>query len=223
MAADERPGERPGSGATGDLLEPAEGLLDRPAPRPVLEHTLLHHGRVWDLVADTVDLGASQVVREYLDHPGAVAVIALDEQDRVVLLRQYRHPVRAELWEPPAGLRDVPGEPPHLTAARELEEEADLRAGTWHLLADFYTTPGGCDERILVFLARDLTEVPEGERFRREDEEAEMVTVRVPLDEAVDAVLAGRAHSPTTVTGVLAAAAARDRGWSTLRPVDAVV
>lgn len=199
-----------------------DGLRDRPAPRPVLQHTLLHRGRVWDLVADTVDLGASQVVREYLDHPGAVAVIAMDEQDRVVLVRQYRHPVRAELWEPPAGLRDVDGEPAHLTAARELEEEADLRAGTWHLLTEFFSTPGGCDERITVYLARDLTEVPAAERFRREDEEAEMVVVRVPLDEAVEAVLAGRVHSPTTVVGVLAAAAARDRGWSTLRAVDAV-
>jgi ADP-ribose pyrophosphatase len=195
------------------------GPVAGPAPRPVLAHTDLHHGKIWDLVSETVDLGVSQVVREYIAHPGAVAVIALDAQDRVLLLQQYRHPVRAELWEPPAGLRDVDGEAPHLTAARELAEEADLRAGTWHLLAEFFTTPGGSDEQILVYLARDVQPVPEDERFVREDEEAGMVPLWVPLDEAVEAVLAGRLHSPSAVVGVLAAAAARDRGWTTLREV----
>lgn len=195
------------------------GPADRSAPRPVLEHTDLHHGRIWDLVSETVDLGESQVVREFVDHPGAVAVIALDEDDRVLLLRQYRHPVRAELWEPPAGLRDVDGEPPHVTAARELAEEADLRAGEWHLLAEFANSPGGSNERILVYLARDLSEVPEAERFAREDEEAGMVPLWLPLDDAVTAVLEGRLHSPSAAVGVLAAAASRDRGWSTLRPV----
>ncbi|MEN1973792.1 NUDIX hydrolase [Cellulomonas olei] len=195
------------------------GPADRPAPRPVLEHTDLHHGKIWDLVSETVDLGESQVVREFVDHPGAVAVIALDEDDRVLLLRQYRHPVRAELWEPPAGLRDVDGEPPHVTAARELAEEADLRAGSWHELTGFATSPGGSTERIVVYLARDLSQVPEAERFAREDEEAGMVPLWLPLDDAVTAVLEGRLHSPSAVVGVLAAAASRDRGWSTLRPV----
>lgn len=196
------------------------GPVDRSAPRPVLEHTDLHRGKIWDLVSETVDLGDSRVVREFVDHPGAVAVIALDDQGRVLLIQQYRHPVRMELWEPPAGLRDVDGEPPHVTAARELEEEADLRAGTWHLLAQFRNSPGGSNEEILVYLARDVSEVPEAERFTREDEEAGIVPRWVPLDEAVDAVLAGRITSPSAAVGVLAAAASRDRGWSTLRPVD---
>lgn len=195
------------------------GPVDRPAPRPVLEHTDLHHGKIWDLVSETVDLGESQVVREFVDHPGAVAVIALDDADRVLLIQQYRHPVRMELWEPPAGLRDVDGEAPHVTAARELEEEADLRAGTWHLLAQFRNSPGGSNEEILVYLARDVSEVPEAERFTREDEEAGIVPLWVPLDEAVDAVLAGRITSPSAAVGVLAAGASRDRGWATLRPV----
>jgi ADP-ribose pyrophosphatase len=196
------------------------GPVDRSAPRPVLEHTDLHHGKIWDLVSETVDLGGSQVVREFVDHPGAVAVIALDDAGRVLLIQQYRHPVRMELWEPPAGLRDVDGEPPHVTAARELEEEADLRAGTWHLLAQFRNSPGGSNEEILVYLARDVSEVPEAERFTREDEEAGIVPRWVPLDEAVDAVLAGRITSPSAAVGVLAAAASRDRGWATLRSVD---
>jgi 8-oxo-dGTP pyrophosphatase MutT (NUDIX family) len=196
-------------------------VTDRAAPRPVTEHTLLHEGRVWDLVGDVVDLGETQVLREYVDHPGAVAVIAVDDEDRVLLLRQYRHPVRHELWEPPAGLRDVEGEPPVATAARELAEEADLRAERWHALVDFYTTPGGSSEEILVFLARGLSSVPDDERFSRTDEEAGMVPVWVPLDDAVAAVLAGRLRSPSAVVGILAAAAARDRGWDELTPVDA--
>jgi 8-oxo-dGTP pyrophosphatase MutT (NUDIX family) len=196
----------------------ADAPSDSLAARPVTEHTLIHAGRIWDIVSDVVDLGPTQVLREYVDHPGAVAIIAVDELDRVLLVSQYRHPVRSELWEPPAGLLDVAGEPPVSAAARELAEEADLRADTWHVLVDFYTTPGGSSERIEIFLARGLHEVPEGERHVRTDEEADMVPVWVPLDDAVDAVLAGRLRSPTTVVGVLAAARARERGWDELRP-----
>ena len=191
---------------------------DQVAARPLSDHSLIHAGKIWDIVSDVVDLGPTQVLREYVDHPGAVAIIAVDDQDRVLLVSQYRHPVRSELWEPPSGLLDVAGEPAVVAAARELAEEADLRADTWHVLVDFYTTPGGSSERIEVFLARDLHEVPEEERHVRLDEEADMVPVWVPLDDAVDAVLAGRLHSPTAVVGVLAAARARERGWDALRP-----
>ncbi|AEE45815.1 NUDIX domain-containing protein [Cellulomonas fimi] len=194
-------------------------VADRHAPRPVVTHELIHAGKVWDLAGDVVDLGDSQVLREYVDHPGAVAVVALDDEDRVLLLAQYRHPVRHELWEPPAGLLDVEGEDPVVAAARELAEEADLVAGSWWRLVEFFTTPGGSSERIVVFLARDLSPVPDADRYARVDEEATMVPEWVPLDDAVDAALGGRLHSPTAVTGVLAAAAARARGWSTLERV----
>ena len=196
-----------------------EPLADRSAARPVLTHEVIHAGKIFDLVGDVVDLGETQVLREYVAHPGAVAVIALDDDDRVLLLSQYRHPVRSELWEPPAGLRDVPDEELVVAAARELAEEADLVAGAWWRLVDFFTTPGGSDERIRVFLARDLRPVADGDRHTRTDEEASMVPVWVPLDEAVAAALDGRLHSPTAVTGVLAAAAARASGWSSLVPV----
>ncbi|WP_436231927.1 NUDIX domain-containing protein [Cellulomonas cellasea] len=213
-----------GESHAGDVERVAatQGLTDLRAPRPVTEHTQIHAGKVWDVVGDVVDLGSSQVLREYVAHPGAVAVIALDEDDRVLLLSQYRHPVRTELWEPPAGLLDVAGEPLVDAAARELGEEADLRAGSWQVLVDYFSSPGGSDERIVIFLARDLSPVPDDERFAREDEEADMVPVWVPLDEAVEAVLGGRLHSPTAVLGILAASAARDRGWSTLRAADEV-
>ncbi|WP_426595420.1 NUDIX domain-containing protein [Cellulomonas sp. McL0617] len=198
---------------------PGARIEDLEAARPVLEHRRIHTGKVFDLDADVVDLGDTQVLREYVAHPGAVAVIALDDDDRVLLLSQYRHPVRSELWEPPAGLRDVPDELLVVAAARELAEEADLRAASWWRLVDFYTTPGGSNERIRVFLARDLSPVSDSERYLRTDEEAGMVPAWIPLDEAVDAALGGRLHSPTAVVGVLAAAAARARGWSTLEPV----
>ena len=194
---------------------------DEPASRPVTQRTLIHHGKVFDVVADRVDLGGqAPVVREYTTHPGAVAVIALDDEDRVLLLSQYRHPVRRELLEPPAGLLDVPGEPEVLAARRELAEEADLAAARWWRLTSFFTSAGASDEHITVFLARDLTPVPDGSRYERQDEEAGMVPVWVPLDEAVAGVLDGSLECPTTVVGVLAAAAARARAWATLTPVD---
>ncbi len=193
---------------------------DEPAARPVVEHRSIHHGKVFDVVADRVDLGGpAPVLREYTAHPGAVAVVVLDDEDRVLLLSQYRHPVRHVLWEPPAGLLDVAGEPEVEAARRELAEEADLVAGRWWRLASFFTSAGGSDEHITVFLARELTPVPDGSRFRREDEEAGMVPVWVPLDEAVAGALDGSLQSPTAVVGVLAAAAAKARGWSTLVPV----
>jgi ADP-ribose pyrophosphatase len=210
---------------TGAVTGPVTGaaaLSDELAPRPVLQTELLHSGMVFDLVADTVDLGdAGTVRREWIRHPGAVGVLALDDDERVLLVQQYRHPVQHLLWELPAGLLDVPGELPVLSAQRELAEEADLRAERWDVLVDWYNSPGGMDEAIRVFLARDVSPVPHDERFERFHEEAGMPTAWLPLDDARDAVLAGRMHNPTAVVGILAACAAREKGWTTLRPADA--
>ncbi|QOR72226.1 NUDIX hydrolase [Ruania alkalisoli] len=204
-----------------DDRRPARQVHDERVDLPTSSTEELHTGYVMDLVAESVSLGAGGTVRrEFVRHPGAVAVVALDDAERVALLRQYRHPVRAHLWEVPAGLLDVPGEPLQHAAARELTEEADLRAATWHTLVDFFTTPGGSDERIRIFLARDLSVVPEADRYQREAEEIGMELAWVPLADAVAAALAGRIHNPSTVTGVLAAQAARDGGWSALRPAD---
>lgn len=200
------------------------GPIDLAAPREAVHSELLHHGMIWDVVRDTVDLGdAGTVRREYVRHPGAVSVIALDDDDRVLLLRQYRHPVGQELWEPPAGLLDVPGESLQAAAARELAEEADLVAGRWWTLVDYASSPGGSDETLRVFLARDLSDVPEAQRHAREAEEHGMPVAWVPLEDAVEAVLGGRLHNPSAVIGVLAAAAARARRWTDLRPADAPV
>ncbi|WP_024288650.1 NUDIX hydrolase [Cellulomonas sp. KRMCY2] len=193
-------------------------VADAPATRQVLGTELLHDGMIWDVVRDTVDLGGSGTVRrEYVRHPGAVAVIALDDEDRVLLLRQYRHPVRQELWEPPAGLLDVPGEDLQVAAARELAEEADLVARSWWVLADYFTSPGGSDEALRIFLARDLSPVADHARHVREAEERDIVPRWVPLDEAVEAVLRGSLRNPSTVVGVLAAQVSRSRGWAGLQ------
>ncbi|MFJ5778251.1 NUDIX domain-containing protein [Streptomyces sp. NPDC093094] len=161
------------------------------------------------------------VRRDYQVHPGSVAVLALDEQDRVLVLRQYRHPVRHKLWEIPAGLLDVPGENPLHAAQRELYEEAHVKAESWRVLTDVYTTPGGCDEAVRVFLARDLSEA-EGERFTAEHEEIDLELDRVPLDELVRGVLAGELHNNCLVVGVLSLVAARQSGGvEQLRPAEA--
>ncbi len=205
------------------MPEPSvEPLADRLERRPVLESTVSFRGKVWDVRTDRVDLGEAGVVtRDWVEHTGAVAVLALDEDDRAVVIQQYRHPVGAFDWEIPAGLLDVDGEPAHLTAARELHEEADLVAASWATLVDHWASPGGSSEGLRIFLARDLTEVPEGDRHERHGEELGMPVRRVPLDDLVAGVLAGRLHSPTLVIAVLAAEALRARGWEGLRPADA--
>lgn len=199
-----------------------EEFGDLVRPRAVLASHLVHAGLVWDVVRDTVDLGAAGTVhREYVRHPGAVAVMAMDEQDRILFIRQYRHPVRSELWELPAGLLDVAGEPPLEAAQRELWEEADCRAARWDVLIDWFNSPGGMDEVLRLYLARDVTVVPEHDRHDRQGEELGMPIRWVGLDQARDAVLAGRIHNPGAVVGVLAAWAARAGGWASLRPADA--
>ncbi|WP_235558433.1 NUDIX domain-containing protein [Sphaerimonospora mesophila] len=180
-------------------------------------------GHVISVRTDTVAMpGGVTADRDYAVHPGSVAVLALDDADRVLLIRQYRHPVRRLLWELPAGLRDVPGEPLVDCAARELAEEAGYRARIWHTLVDLYTSPGMTDERIRVFLARDVEPIPEEENtFVRRHEETDMPAVWIPLAEAVDTALTGMIHNSPAVAGILAAYAASADGFKGLRPADA--
>lgn len=197
-------------------------VVDEPARLEVRSSEQAYDGLVWDVRRDEVLLGDGQTVtREVLVHTGAVGVVALDDLERVLLVRQYRHPVAAYLWEAPAGLLDSEGEDPLDTARRELAEEAHLRADEWHVLVDFYNSPGGSTEAFRCFLARRLRPVSEEERHEGSGEERDMPVAWVPLEEARDLVLAGRLHNPTTVTGVLAATVARDARWRTLRPADA--
>ncbi|MGO4102656.1 NUDIX domain-containing protein [Leifsonia sp. YAF41] len=198
---------------------PNQPLEDDLAPAPVVVSGVVFAGKIWDVRRDEFEYNGSPIVREYLDHPGAVAILALDTHDRVLLIKQYRHPVRAREWELPAGLLDEFGESPLDGAKRELAEETDVAADDWAVLSEFYTSPGGSDEVIRIYLARGLTELPDP--FERVHEEADMKIRWVSLDDCVDAVLERRIQNPSLVIGVLAAQAARSRGWASLGPADA--
>jgi 8-oxo-dGTP pyrophosphatase MutT (NUDIX family) len=178
-------------------------------------------GRVIGLRTDTIRMpDGTESDRDIVVHPGAVAIVALDEADRVVMVRQYRHPVGRLLDELPAGLLDVDGESALTGAKRELHEEASLEAEDWHVLLDLLTSPGMTNEAIRIFLARGLREVSIEDRFEPEHEEVTMTVHRVPLDDAVTAVLSGEITNAAAGAGILAAALARNGGWHALRPAD---
>lgn len=196
-------------------------FADAPDPQPVVERLDRFDGLRWRVRTDRVQLPRGEVVaRDYQVHPGAVGIIALDDDERILFVRQYRHPVGFLLWEPPAGLMDLAGESALATAQRELVEEAGVVAGQWNVLADWFNSPGGSTEAFRCFLARDLAPAPGG-KPPGEAEEADMPSRWVSLDDAVAAVLAGDLGNPTAVAGILAAAAARATGWQNLRPGDA--
>jgi 8-oxo-dGDP phosphatase len=190
---------------------------------PVVSSAELLRSRLITVRADQVRMPDNQIAeREVVIHPGAVAVLALDDTDRILMIRQYRHPVGRLLWELPAGLRDVAGEDPLVTAQRELVEEAGYRARDWRVLADYFSSPGFSTERLRVYLARDLEPVPEAERhFVPHDEEAFLLTSWLPLEAAVGKVFAGELHNGVTALGILAGYAARSDGFARLRPADA--
>jgi ADP-ribose pyrophosphatase len=193
---------------------PDELIVDEPLTVEIVESKVAFEGHVWDVREETFAYGDTTLTRDFVDHPGAVAVVALDDDDRMLLIQQYRHPIRHRDWEIPAGLLDVHGEAPLIAAQRELAEEADLVAGEWNVLAEFYPSPGGSNEAIRIYLARGLT--PTGTPFARDAEEADIVLRWVPLDEVVDGVLARRLQNHGLTVGSLAAHAARARGWASL-------
>jgi ADP-ribose pyrophosphatase len=185
----------------------------------VLGSEQVHQGKVVTLRRDRLSMpGDTTAWRDVVEHPGSVAVVALDDRDAVVVVRQYRHPIRRELDELPAGILDVEGEPALQTAQRELAEEAGLAAGSWHVLVDLLTSPGMSNEASRIYLARGLSEV---DRDVQEHEEAEMTSFRLPLGELVTGVMAGRYENSLLVAGVLAADHAARDGFAGLRGADA--
>jgi len=197
-------------------------LRDTPERWPVLSSAVQARGPIVTLRSDRVQMPDHEVAdRQVVEHPGAVAIVALDEAGRVLMIRQYRHPVAHRLWELPAGLRDVSGEPPQVTAERELLEETGYRAREWQILVDFYSSPGISTEWIRLFLARDLVAVPAAQRdFVPRHEETQLQLGWVGLDEALEAFLAGDLHNGVTAVGILSAYAARSSGFASLRRGD---
>ena len=180
----------------------------------------VHVGRVVALRVDEVRMpGGGVARREVVEHLGAVAIAAVDDDERITMIHQYRHPLRRRIWELPAGLLDQDGEAPVDSARRELVEEAGLTARQWETLVDVAASPGFTDEVVRVFLARGVSEV-ERQHPGHDDEEADLVVHRVPLAEAVRMALAGELVNGATVAGVLAAHAVLT-GAAKTRPVDA--
>lgn len=193
--------------------------------RPVAEHVfetmsseILYSGKIFALRKDQVRMpGGKVVAREVVEHFGAVAIVAMDDDGRIPMVYQYRHPFGRRLWELPAGLLDVHGEPAYLTAARELREEAGLAAETWQVLLDLNSTPGFSDESVRVYLATGLTDV---DRPTAHDEEADLRMQWFPLADTVQRVLRGDIVNALAVGGILAAHAVSE-GLAEPRPVDA--
>jgi 8-oxo-dGDP phosphatase len=213
------PGSSKGSGNTGPRDEPVDGagprLRDVDEQWPVVGESRYARGVFVTLRTDQVQMPDGQLAeRDVVEHPGAVAIVALDDDGWVLLIRQYRHPTGHLLWEIPAGIRDVADEDPLATAQRELLEEAGYRARDWRVLADIFSAPGITSERLQIFLARGLTAAPESERggYVPQHEEAHLLVRWVPLRQAVNLFLAGDLHNGVTAVGILSAYAAEQGG-----------
>jgi 8-oxo-dGTP pyrophosphatase MutT (NUDIX family) len=201
----------------------AESLTDEVSAVTVVSSEVVYEGIVWDIRRDVFEYGdavpVDTITREFVDHTGAVAILALDEQDRVLLIRQYRHAIGTREWEIPAGLLDIDGEPPITAARRELAEEADVEAREWNLLSDFYSTPGGSNEAIRIYLARGLSDAHTA--FERTAEESDIEKRWVLLDEVVAAVLGRTVGNSILSIAVLTAHVSRAGGWASLGADDA--
>ena len=188
-------------GPVADSLDPAE----------LLARETVHVGGKWRVDVETIEIAGQRVTRDILIHPGAVAVLVLNERDEVLLIRQYRQALGMFLFETPAGLLDIPNENPLAAAQRELAEEAGVVAARWDTLVDFYNSPGGSSEAIRIYLAREISEIPTGRIVTGEAEEVDLPLVWVPLPKAVDLVLSGALGNPTAVLGILAT-----RAWQSI-------
>ena len=189
-------------------------ITDSPGGGEIRSRTRVYEGRLFHFDDATVAYEGEELNRQWIVHPGSVSVLALDEQDRVVVLQQYRAPVDAHCWELPAGCLDVPGEDGLATAKRELAEETDLTAAEWSTLVDASATSGSSDEIFRVYLATGLA--PAASNYERTGEEAHMTVTRVPFADLLDAVLNLRVLDGATQLGVLALDARRRRGLSPL-------
>jgi ADP-ribose pyrophosphatase len=181
----------------------SDPIADETAEPLVVNSDVVFKGAVWDIRRELFDYDGTELTREFTDHTGAVAVLAIDDDGRALVIQQYRHPIRSRDWEIPAGLLDIKNEEPLAAAKRELEEEVDLVAENWSELIQFYSSPGGSNELIRVYLATGLS--ASATPFERFDEEAHIVKRWVSIDEIISGVLAGRLKNSILAIAVLAA------------------
>ena len=175
---------------------------DQPFAANVSSSEVVFKGMIWNVLSERFAFADEELTRQFVEHPGAVAVLALNAQEQVLMIRQYRHPVRELLWEIPAGLLDVSGESKAEAAQRELIEETGYRAALLEPLIDFYTTPGGNSEQISIFLARELTFV--GRPEIQAGEERELVVEWFDFVDALNSVLASDIKSPSAAVAIMA-------------------
>ena len=189
------------------MPDPDRRVPAHPLDERLVESTVVHRGRVLEFRIDTVERAdGRRARREVAGHPGAVAIVALDPDERMLLVRQYRHPAGRVLLEIPAGTLDrdaATGAPedPDDAARRELEEETGYRAGRWERLVDFWTAPGFATERMFLYLATDLSPAGDGRLGPDEDEALELV--RLPWREAVAAAERGEMGDAKSLVGLL--------------------
>ena len=185
---------------------------DSPAAWPVASTTRRYESSFLSVRTDViVDPTGEQHERVVVQPRGAVAVLALDEDSRVLLVEQYRHPVGARLLELPAGTLDVEGESALAAAERELIEEGDVAAATWEEILGLTATPGYSTERWQLYRATDLSPVPHHERAERHAEEAGLEQWWMPLDEAVQAIFDGRISNALAIAAIMSEVVRRSR------------
>ncbi len=196
---------------------------DFPQHWQVKSHRVLAQGKVSSFVEDEVVVPSGEVLkRQYVTHPGAVAIVAWDENDQIVVVDQYRHPIAHRLVEIPAGLLDHQDEDPLKAAKRELAEEAKVAAKDWRVLVDIFTTPGACAEGLRVYLARGISDTQRPAGFVLEGEETQMNAYRLPRQQLLENIYAGKLSSPSLISGLLALEVARTSGkLDQLRSADA--
>lgn len=179
--------------------------MDAPESWPVVSSEVPFSEWVVDVRKDVITRpeGGEEFSRLVIDHPGAAIVFALDDERRVLVLRQYRHSVQHRMVQLPAGVLDEPGEDPLDVAKRELREEAEYAAASWTPMLDYFVSPGITNERYSLFLARDLSPAPRGD-FELQHEEADLEVEWVRFTDLLDDVVAGRVRDGALVNAVLA-------------------
>jgi 8-oxo-dGDP phosphatase len=196
-------------------------IKDEPADFPLIKSDTVFSGRIWEVREEVFQFGEQELTRDFIVHPGAVGVIALNDLGQMLLVQQYRRALGQMMWEPPAGLLDVEGEDPLEAAKRELQEETGYVASDWRVLFDFAPSSGGSSELVRCYLATGL-ELHEAGRPEATGEEADMKVQWTPVGEVMEAIHTGAISNSLLITGTFALLAAMADPDSIVRDGDAL-